>query len=195
MASITNYANNSDWFYIMPAILLVDLVVILIGKYPSSKPIFGAAIIKWYDEFGLAAVAADVLSIAIGIAAARYLLAFLGFKGILAFLALLIAFQLAHDIFFYVAIIQQMPSGYNRMIDVFKEYGAENGSKILVADALMMLVSVGIAIGLKSMPAHVTVAVTLVTVYAICYAIYTRTPKPNTNKIAPEIPSVFQHVT
>jgi hypothetical protein len=180
MASITDYKANGDWFYIIPAILIVDFVVILMSKYPSSTPIFAVANLnKWYDAFGAVAVAADVLSIAIGIAAARYIYWALNLNGLLAFLAAVVGFQLAHDIFFYVAVVLQMPAGHNRMIDIFKSYGEENGAKILISDALMMLSSVGLAMGLKSLPAHVTTATTLVSLYALCYAIYTRDPAAN----------------
>ena len=62
------------------------------------------------------------------------------------------------------------------MIDAFKSYGDEHGIKILMIDALMMLSSVGIAMGLKALPAHVTTATSLVTLYVLCFAIYTRDP-------------------
>jgi hypothetical protein len=186
MASITNYKAIGDWFYILTAVVLVDFVVILLAKYPSDKPLFAVGSLNaWYDAFGLAAVAADVFSIAIGIAAARYIVTSLNIKGLLSFLAVIVAFQLAHDIFFYTAIIQPMPPGHNKMIDIFKSYGKENGAKILVSDALMMLASVGIAMGLKGLPAHITTAVALITLYGVCYAIYTRDPV-TLDKIGPK---------
>ena len=182
---ITNYKATGDWFYILPAIALVDFIVILLAKYPSATPLFAVdSLNAWYDAFGIAAVAADIFSIAIGIAAARYIFGALGLKGLLPFLLILVGFQLAHDLFFYTAVIKPMPKGHNKMIDIFKSYGTENGAKILVSDALMMLASVFIASGLKGLPAHVTTAVTLVTIYGICYAIYTRDPLPA--KIAPK---------
>ena len=177
MKSITNYAQNADWFYILPAIAVVDFLVILLSKYPSASPVFGvAALNKWYDDFGVFAVLSDILSIAIGIAAARYIYGIAGLHNPLYFLAILVAFQLAHDILFYIAVIQPIPANHNRMIDVFKAYGTENGWKILVSDALMMLGSVGLASYLKSLPNHFTTATALVTVYAICYVVFTRTP-------------------
>jgi hypothetical protein len=60
------------------------------------------------------------------------------------------------------------------MIDVFKSYAKENGAKILVADALMLIGSVLIADILKGLPAHFTVSATLITLYALCYIIYTK---------------------
>ena len=172
MASIANYKATGDWFYIMPAIAIVDFAVIIMSKYIFTS----TSLNKWYAAFGPVGVAADILSIAIGIAAARYIYSALNLNGLLSFLAAIVGFQLAHDIFFYVAVILQMPPGHNRMIDVFKSYGDEHGAKILGVDALMMLASVGLAMGLKSLPAHVTTATSLVTLYALCFAIYTRDP-------------------
>ena len=60
------------------------------------------------------------------------------------------------------------------MIDVFKEYGQENGAKILGADALMMIASVLLGSFLQSIPAHYTIATTFLTLYALTYILYTR---------------------
>jgi hypothetical protein len=155
----------------------VDFVVILLAKYPWHDPLFKVGQLnEWYRQFGIFAVAADILSILIGILFARLIYTSLGLKNPLFFLAILVAFQLAHDIFFYVAVIQQMPPGHNQMIDVFKGYGTENGASILVVDALMMLGSVGTASYLKSFPPQYTIGALLVTLYSICYSVFTRRP-------------------
>lgn len=185
MVSITNYKATGDWFYILPAVALLELIVLFLCKYPMNPTSpFIITLNKWYDTFGPVAVLADIMSMSIGIAAARYIFTALGFKGILAFLAVVVAFQLAHDILFFTAVLQPMPPGHNKIIDLLRIYGNENGVKVLVGDALMMLGCVGFAYGLKSLPAHITTAVALVSVYALCYIIYTR--DPSTGKIAPK---------
>jgi hypothetical protein len=90
------------------------------------------------------------------------------------FIACLIIFQLFHDVFFFTAIITPIKKGHNAMIDVFKSYAEENGAKILVADALMLVGSVLTADILKGLPDHFTVSTTLITLYALCYIIYTK---------------------
>jgi hypothetical protein len=65
------------------------------------------------------------------------------------------------------------------MIDVFKTYSQENGAKILIADALMMISSVLLASSLKSIPEHFTSLIGLLTAYSLCYIIYTRSPRTN----------------
>ena len=59
------------------------------------------------------------------------------------------------------------------MIDVFKAYGQENGGKILVADALMMIATALLSVTLKSIPNHITVSTLLLTLYSLCFILYT----------------------
>ena len=172
---ITNFTTTADWFYIVPAAILVDTVVIFLTKYAGPRPYFKVdALDEWYKRFGLAAVGADVLSLLIGIAAARYIYTALNLKpSLLLFLLVVVLFQLCHDIFFYVAVITKLPSGKNEMIDVFKAYGQENGGKILVADALMMIATALVSVTLKSIPNHITVSTLLLTLYSLCFILYT----------------------
>ena len=178
MSLPTNYKNINDWFYLVPAVTLVDFIVILLAKYPGQSPLIGVkSLNEWYERFGVFAVGSDILSILIGILVTRYIYTLGGFKNPLLFLVILVLFQLAHDLFFYVAVIRGLPAGHNQMIDVFKSYGDENGAKILVADSLMMLASVFTASFLMDLPSHVTTASFFVTLYALCYILYTRNPK------------------
>jgi hypothetical protein len=93
------------------------------------------ALTLWYDKFGLAAVAADVLSLFLGVLLATFL--FPGAMGVQLVMAAVFV-QMLHDIFFYVVVIQGVPQGQNDMIDVFKSYASEGSWKILVADGLMI---------------------------------------------------------
>jgi len=171
---LTNYNNIGDWFYLVTAVIIVDFIVIVLAKYPGKEPYFKVkALNTWYDRFGIFAVGSDVLSILIGICAARYIYTFFGFTQPFMFIAILVLFQLFHDLLFYAAVIQPMPVGENAMIDVFKAYGEENGAKILVADGLMMVGSVAIGSVLKGLPNHVTVTSLLLTLYSLCYIVYT----------------------
>ena len=176
MISIMN-SNTNDWFYIIPAVLLVDLVVICLAKYPGKNPFFKIDTLdKWYNSFGIFAIGSDVLSILIGIMVTRYIYTGLGLTNPFYFIAILLLFQLFHDFVFYFLVIRPMPEGHNKMIDVFKEYGDENGVKILGADALMMIFSVLTASLLKYLPDHVTVSTTFLTLYSLCYIVFTRKP-------------------
>jgi hypothetical protein len=172
---ITNYNQTGDWFYIVTAAIVVDFVVIVMTRYAGPRPFFNVdALNDWYTRFGALAAISDITSALIGVGAARYIYTGLALKGALAFAACIVAFQLAHDIFFYLAVILPVPTGENEMIDVFKAYAAENGAMILVADALILLSTAGLGAFLKSLPAHYTVATALTSIYAMTYILYTK---------------------
>ena len=171
---ITNYKNIGDWFYLVPAVLVVDVIVIFLSKYPGNNPTFKVnSLNEWYTKFGLSAVASDVLSILLGLMVTRYIYTSMNLKNPLLFLLILVLCQLAHDIFFYTQVILKLPKGHNQMIDVFKSYADENGAKVLVADAAMMVSSAVLASLLKSSQGHVTIATLLISLYSMTYLIYT----------------------
>ena len=71
IANLGNYRAIEDWWFLLPSILLVDVVMIFLSRYLPN--VFGKPINDWYDDFGLAAVLSDVTIIAIGIAITRYI--------------------------------------------------------------------------------------------------------------------------
>jgi hypothetical protein len=175
LTNIANFNNNGDWLYLIVAVIVVDLVVILMARYPGRQPYFKVkALNEWYDRFGVVAVLGDLLSLLIGLGAARYIYTLGGFSGALMFLAAILGFQALHDILFYVGVIRQMSPGENQMIDVFKAYAAENGAKILGADALMLIASAATASGLKTLPLHYTISTGVVAAYIMTYTLYSK---------------------
>lgn len=169
---ITNYNQTGDWFYIVIAAIVVDFIGIVMAKYNIILN-NQVALNEWYTRFGALAAVSDITSVLIGIAAARYIYTAMGFKGVAAFVACIVGFQLFHDIFFYLAVIKPLPKGENDMIDVFKSYAAENGAMILVADAVILLATAGLGAVLKDLPVHYTVSTAFVTIYAMTYILYT----------------------
>jgi hypothetical protein len=175
LGDITNPEDAQDWWYILIAILIVDVVVIFLTKYLPD--ILGEPINLWYERFGLNAVISDVLIIALGFFMARYAYTYFvpasyGFN-LLYFLAILVGIQLVHDLFFYFAIIKPIPQGHNRMIDVFKRYSS-GGVKILLSDAAMMIASALIAMSLKEGGTEVYAGLSLLTVYTLPYILETK---------------------
>lgn len=173
-ADITNYKNSGDWLYLVTGATVVDLLVIFMTKYPGKRPAFGVeALNDWYTEFGALAAVSDILSALIGIFFARLIYGWIG-GPIFVFIAAILGFQLFHDILFYVGVILPLPKGENAMIDVFKAYAAENGHAILLADAAILLGSAGIGSVLKGLPEYYTTGTLLVSLYSLCYVLYTR---------------------
>ena len=123
---------------ILSAALWVDFAVMALIKIvpvPISFLPPTGALTLWYDKFGLAAVAADVLSLVLGVLLASFL--FPGTIGLEVVIGAVLV-QMLHDILFYAVVIQGVPQGQNEMIDVFKSYANEGGWTILLADALMI---------------------------------------------------------
>ena len=174
--NIFDYKKTGDYLYIITAAVVVDLIVIFLARYPGPDPIFKVkALNDWYEKFGFLAAAADILSLIIGITAARYIYSGLGLQNSLwFFVTVVILFQLCHDIFFFLAVITQLPKGENKMIDVFNDYAKENGAKILISDALMMICTTFLASFLKGLPAHLTASSLIVSLYALCFVLYTQ---------------------
>jgi hypothetical protein len=176
LGDITDYTEISDWSYILLAILIIDLIVLFLTRY--FPDFLGKNLNIWYDRFGLNAVISDVFIIAIGFALARY--AYKYFVPIQTepfnlslFLALLVGIQAIHDIIFYFFVIKPIPKGHNRMMDVFKDYAASGGGKIIVADAAMMLGSAFIAMLLKETPADIVTLIGLFSIYTLPYILET----------------------
>jgi hypothetical protein len=174
IANVGNYKATEDWWFFLPAILLVDTVVIFMVRF--APHVFGKPINNWYDDFGLAAVLSDVSIIAIGIAIARYVYTvfFMEQEGwsIWYFIALAMGIQIIHDMAFAFGVVQKIPTGHNSMIDVFKAY-IEGGPKIIFMDSLMVAGSVCLAAYLKNQDSHYTVSLGLVTCYALSYILFT----------------------
>jgi hypothetical protein len=139
---------------------------------------WGSIINIWYDRFGLSAVIADVLVIALGFMLAQfvyknYVKPSYGWNPLL-FAALLVFIQVAHDMLFYVGVIQTVPRGHNAMMDFFKDYAASGGLKVVAADTAMMLGSFGIASALAGAPTAATTFSGVLAAYAVPYILTTR---------------------
>lgn len=156
------------WTALLTAVAWVDFVVIVLSKvFPFTKTLG-----TWYADFGLVAIGSDILIIVLGIALAMFLVP--GASGVML-IAVAVAIQLLHDILFYVGVIQVVPSGHNRIIDLFKRYALEGGWKILAADAAMVASSVYL---METMDAWLTddqvLWTGLLALYSLLYILYTK---------------------
>lgn len=172
ITELTQWNSTSSWPLLILAILVVDVVVMIISRHTLR---FGRVLNTWYDRFGLSAVISDVFIIAIGFAIARWVYTtwFSG-AGLMWFLGILVVVQAIHDILFYLGVILPMPRGLNAMMDVFKDYSVENSWKVIVGDAGLMLASAGVFLGLEQLSTPLQIAVGLLTMYALPYALTTK---------------------
>jgi len=166
---VYNFNNTLDYFPIITAAMITDMIVILLLKNSVFK---SNALEKWYSNYGFAAGLADVLSIVIVIIVAR----FLYFKiftneNLLYFIGLTVLVQWVHDILFYL-LFSYIPRGVSKMMDTFKDYAKENGSNILIADSLMMISTILLATYFSSFNVNHNIILFIVALYLIVYFIY-----------------------
>lgn len=178
-ADIGNYKRLTDIFYILIGVIFIEVIVLFAVRFLPDM--FGGPLNRWYDLFGLNAVIADVLIIVIGFLIARYV-----YTGYVQprtnggqysgawFTATAVGVQLIHDLAFYFGVITQVPRGSNLMMDVFKDYAASGGAKILGGDAAMMIGSALSAMYLKTLPGYIVTFFAAVCSYAIPYVLYTK---------------------
>jgi hypothetical protein len=167
------YINSvSDVIKLFFAVLSLDTSVLFLNRYID---VGGKSLNKWYDRFGLAAVLSDVTIIMIGFLIANYVFPFIfSSYSLLPFLALVVAVQAIHDVLFYFFVIKPFPKGQNQMMDVFKEYAAENGGKIILGDAGLMLGSAAFMEVYKRLSPLAASALGVFTVYCLTYILYTK---------------------
>jgi len=169
MKHIARFSNTSDYLPILNGVLLTDLFVIALVIGGA----IGSSVLKrWYREFTLAGVIADVLIIFIGIVIARFLYPYVFEEYSLGrFLVLVVMIQVLHDVLFY-SLVKAIPRGRSKIMDVFYAYGKEVGFQAIVADSLMMVSSVLLATFLKQQTLNTNLLVLLLSVYAVPYMVY-----------------------
>jgi hypothetical protein len=152
---------------ITSAVVWIEFVTIILIKVFN----LGKAVQKWYLQFGAVAVLSDVLVIVLGILLAQFLVPDASTE-LLALVS--IGIQLVHDYLFYVFVILGVPKGQNSMIDLFKDYAAENSYKILLADSAMIGGSVLLAGVFEDMRPDIITFLGLLATYSLTYIIYTK---------------------
>ena len=169
MLTISNFNNVSDYLSIFNAALITDLIVILLKNIGFIR---SKVLIKWYAQYNLSAVIADVLIIVLGLIFLRaiYYYIFDTFS-LLKFISLAVILQLIHDTLFYL-FFMNVPRGSNRMLDTFKDYANEMSFKVLIADALMVISTVLIASYLVNQSTNTNIIVLFISVYILPYLLY-----------------------
>ena len=146
----------------------VDFAVIALSKFIPMTKSLGT----WYADFGMSAVASDILIIVLGISLIQLI-----FPGIYGWklAGYAVALQVVHDVLFYIAIIQGVPSGHNSIIDLFKKYAAEGSWQIVLADSVMVVLSVFLMEYLDNNYSDASISFFgLLAVYSLIYIVHTR---------------------
>ena len=167
--NIANFSNTKDYLPLLTGVLITDMFVILLL---NMKLINSQVLRKWYSEYNLSAVIADVLIILIGLIIARaiYYYIFDNFS-ILKFILVAVVVQVIHDILFYI-LFKNVPRGMNRMLDTFKDYANEVSYKAIISDSGMMVMAAIIASYLAGESLNKNIIVLVVSVYVLPYLLY-----------------------
>lgn len=166
---ISNFSNTNDYLPILNGCINADLIIIFCVFHGIIKSKF---LKTWYKTFTLSAVIADVLILVIGIIIARFLYKYL-FKtfNIWLFTGLAVVIQIIHDILFYL-FFNNIPLGYNYMLDFFKLYAKEVGAGAIIGDSIMMILSCLLSSYLANFSLNSNIINLIVSCYFIPYMVY-----------------------
>jgi hypothetical protein len=169
LKNIANFNNTNDYLPLFNAVLITDLFVILLL---NTGVIRSQVLKKWYSQYNLSAVIADVLIILIGLIITRaiYYYIFKDFS-LVKFIIVAVIVQIAHDILFYI-LFTNTPRGVNKMIDTFKDYANEVSYKAILADSGMMAMACLIASYLVNKNTNTNIIVLISSLYLLPYLLY-----------------------
>lgn len=168
-SNIANFSKTSDYLPLLNGVLFTDLFVIFLS---NTRIIDSRVLIKWYEEYNLSAVLADILIIFIGLIIVRaiYYRIFSQFS-ILKFIGLALVVQFIHDMLFY-AFFKSVPRGMNRMLDTFKDYANEVSYKAVFADGGMMIMASLVASYLAGSTLNANIIILIILLYLLPYLLY-----------------------
>jgi hypothetical protein len=169
LKNIGNFNNINDYLPLLNAVLITDLFVILLM---NLKVIKSVVLRKWYKQYNLSAVIADVLIILIVLIITRAIYYYI-FKtfSLLKFTILAVILQIIHDILFY-KFFTIIPRGVNKMLDTFKDYSNESSYKAILSDSGMMIMSCIVASYLVNTSTNNNIIVLISLLYLLPYLLY-----------------------
>jgi len=172
LVDIRNAWNPTFWLSIVAAACVVDTAGLFVWRY-TSKPT--APINRWYDQFGLVAYGADILSIVIGVILTQLVTMALGGSwNPLLFCGVAVAIQLTHDLLFGGVLVPAIPKGRNAIIDLMKDYAVSAPVGILAVDAIYMILASLLTMFFAGQRSGVSWMTLIVTLYATMYILFTR---------------------
>jgi uncharacterized protein YacL len=165
---ISSFSNVNDYLPILNGCVSADIIIIFLLYHGVFKSYY---LKKWYKKYQLSAVIADVLILVIGIILARffYKYFFTSFS-IWKFTGLAVIIQIIHDILFYL-FFSSVPSGYNAMLDFFKQYAGEVGTGAILGDSFMMIIACLLSSHFATYSVNGNIILLIVSIYLFPYMI------------------------
>jgi hypothetical protein len=169
LKNISNFNNTNDYLPLLNSVLITDLFVILLA---NMRIIQSQVLKKWYKQYNLSAVIADVFIILIVLIITRaiYYYIFDTFS-LFKFIGLAVVLQIIHDVSFYL-LFSNIPRGVNNMMDTFKDYAKEASYYAIMSDSGMIILSCLIASYLVNKNANTNIIVFISSLYLLPYLLY-----------------------
>jgi len=168
--NISQFNNIQDYLPIMSGALAVDLTVIFLLERGFIKSTF---LKQWYKTCGMSAMMANIIIISFIIVIARLLYYYLfSSYSLFLFILLVVIVQLIHDTLFYI-FLSSVPRGFNKILDIFKDYTKENGYHIYIANAIVCIITVLYATSLAPLSHNLNIIHFLCMLYFVPYTLYT----------------------
>lgn len=141
LGDIGNYTDVADLYPIGIASLFGINLAIAGARFGN---IGGISLNTYFDTFGLEGIMANVALIMIVFQITRWIYT-VGYNSTgskawspFIFICILVAAQFIHDIIFYYGAINVVPSHVNEMLDVLKQYSAQNGKNVIGGHTILM---------------------------------------------------------
>lgn len=175
MKDIRKFWDARTLLAIVASAIAVDTIGLFVWRYTAQPD---GPINTWYDEFGIVAYILDVLSIIIGMVLAQIVASAIGGPfNLVAFLVIVVAIQMTHDIFFSQVVVPMIPPGRNSIIDLMFTYSTMKGAEwVLAVDALYMVATTASTLVLLEMPQYMSWFKIIGWLYATGYILFTHTP-------------------
>lgn len=166
--NISNFNNVSDYLPILNGCISSDLIIIFLLYHGIFNSFY---LKKWYKKYQLSAVIADVLILVIGIILARFFYKYLFSSfNIWKFTGLAVTIQIIHDILFYW-FFKLVPTGYNAMLDFFKDYAREVGIGAILGDSFMMILASLMSAHFSTYSLNSNLIILIISLYFVPYMI------------------------
>ena len=166
--NISVFSNTQDLLPILNGALLVELIVLFLSLSQKNQ----GSLVKWYKDYRLSAVIADVLVVVLGILVTRFIYPFVfSTFSIWKFIGLLLVVQIIHDTLFY-KLFTSIPRGKNIMLDLFKDYAKTAGITAILGDSLIVIFSALFASILGGVSLNYNLCILCFTLYLLPYFLY-----------------------
>ena len=167
---ISNFYKVNDYIPILNGSLNADLIIIFLLYHGIFKSYY---LKKWYKKYQLSAIIADVLILVIGIVLARFFYKFVFTNqefNIWKFTGLAVTIQIIHDVLFYW-FFNSVPTGYNSMLDFFKDYANEVGGGAILGDSFMMILACLLSSHFATYSLNTNIILLIISLYFVPYMI------------------------